>query len=73
MCSCMCVHVCVFMYVCSCMCVHVCVCMYVCVHVCAYVKREVMNWTVEGISTFPYAFRLSCTPQVPWQSRSTTS
>jgi hypothetical protein len=27
--ACMCMHVCVWMYVCVCMCMHVCVCMYV--------------------------------------------
>ena len=47
MCECVCVYMCVFMYVCMCVCVYVCmyvymcvcvyVCMYVCVFVCVYV------------------------------------
>ena len=34
---CMCVYVCVCMFVCVCLCVYVCVCMFVCVFVCMFV------------------------------------
>ena len=64
--ACMCVCMCVCIYVCVCMCVYVCVCMYVyvcmyvCMCVCMYVCMCVCNSCVPFLQLFATAILVSC-------------